>query len=73
MKEYIGKCCDIYVGNTLVNSGACLYVDESINNPKGGNKGLRYDELIADLIATVQSQNERLKSLEASMKLDEKE
>ncbi len=31
-----------------------------------GNKtcGLRYEELIADLIATVQSQNERIKQLE---------
>lgn len=32
----------------------------------GGNerKGIRYEELIADLIATVQSQNERIKKLE---------
>ena len=29
-KEYIGKCCDIYVGNTLVNVGVCLYMDDSI-------------------------------------------
>ena len=30
-------------------------------------KGLRYEELIADLIATVQSQNERIKALESQI------
>ena len=29
-----------------------------------GHKGIRYDELIADLVAVVQSQNERIKKLE---------
>lgn len=36
-----------------------LYIEQS-----NGEKGLRYDELISDLIATVQSQNERIKELE---------
>jgi hypothetical protein len=39
-----------------------LFVDSNVNID--GNKGLRYEELIADLIATVQSQNERIKILE---------
>lgn len=39
-----------------------LYVEE-----KDGDKGLRYDELISDLIATVQSQNERIKKLESQI------
>ena len=30
MREYIGKCFDIYAKNTLVDSGVCLYVDELI-------------------------------------------
>ena len=30
MREYIGKCFDIYAKNTLVDSGVCLYVDDSI-------------------------------------------
>ena len=30
MREYIGKCFDIYVGNTLIDTGVCLYIDESI-------------------------------------------
>lgn len=36
-----------------------LYIEQS-----NGEKGLRYDELISDLIATVQSQNKRIKELE---------
>ena len=56
-----------------------LYVDKSISNKNwesiddNGKKrltaklGLRYDELIADLIATVQSQNERIIHLEKSI------
>lgn len=34
------------------------------NAEEEGNKGLRYEELIADLIATVQSQNKRILKLE---------
>jgi hypothetical protein len=39
-----------------------LYVDS--NPEEEGNKALRYEELIADLVATVQTQNERIKQLE---------
>lgn len=48
---------------TLLESDSALYVENIDTN---GNKtcGLRYEELIADLIATVQSQNERIKQLE---------
>lgn len=45
-----------------------LYVDTSIKNDdsseKDSFKALRYEELIADLVATVQSQNERISLLE---------
>lgn len=44
-----------------------LYVDTSITNDsteKDSFKALRYEELIADLVATVQSQNERITFLE---------
>ncbi len=37
-----------------------LYIEKS-----NGEKGLRYDELISDLVATVQSQNDRIKELES--------
>ncbi len=39
-----------------------VYVDS--NPEKEGNKSLRYEELIADLVATVQSQNKRIEELE---------
>ena len=42
-----------------------LYVDE--NPDVLGNKGLRDVELIADLVATVQSQNERISNLERQL------
>lgn len=45
-----------------------LYVDTSIKNDdsseKDSFKALRYEELIADLVATIQSQNERISLLE---------
>lgn len=44
-----------------------VYVDTSITNDSGKKesfKALRYEELIADLVATVQSQNERISLLE---------
>lgn len=42
-----------------------VYCDTNINTGQKGGKAIRYDELIADLIATVQSQNKRLLRLEA--------
>lgn len=41
-----------------------VYCDANIGTGKKGGKALRYEELIADLVATVQSQNERIKELE---------
>lgn len=41
-----------------------LYVDKNLETGESGGKALRYEELIADLVATVQSQNERIKELE---------
>ena len=35
-----------------------------IDSEETGEKGVRYEELLADLIATVQTQNERIKQLE---------
>jgi hypothetical protein len=45
-----------------------LYVD------RGGEdgKGLRYEELIADLVCVVQEQNKRIKSLEDKIEADNK-
>lgn len=49
-----------------------LYVDTHINGNFSLDEedflALRYEELIADLIATVQSQNERIKVLESALK-----
>ena len=39
-----------------------LYVD--YNPEEAGNKALRYEELIADLVATIQQQNKRITQLE---------
>lgn len=41
-----------------------VYCDANIETGKKGGKAIRYEELIADLVATVQSQNERIKELE---------
>lgn len=41
-----------------------VYCDANIDTGEKGGKALRYEELIADLVATVQSQNERIKELE---------
>lgn len=41
-----------------------VYCDANIDTGKKGGKAIRYEELIADLVATVQSQNERIKELE---------
>lgn len=41
-----------------------VYCDANIDTGKNGGKAIRYEELIADLVATVQSQNERIKELE---------
>ncbi len=50
-----------------------LYVDRGLSGATESNgndcsKGLRYEELIADLIATVQSQNNRIKNLEEKLR-----
>ena len=37
---------------------------ELVSTPEEGYKSLSYTELIADMIATIQSQNERIKALE---------
>lgn len=52
------------VKESLGEEDNAVYVEQ-----KDGTKGLRYEELIADLIATVQTQNERIAYLEG--KLDE--
>ncbi len=51
---------------TLLESDSALYVE---NIDANGNKtcGLRYEELIADLIVTIQSQNERICKLEEAV------
>lgn len=41
-----------------------VYCDAKIGTGEKGGKAIRYEELIADLVATVQSQNERIKELE---------
>ena len=44
-----------------------LYVDKNIETGESGGKALRYEELIADLVATLQSQNERIAELEKKL------
>lgn len=41
-----------------------VYCDAKIGTGEKGGKAIRYEELIADLVATVQSQNERISELE---------
>lgn len=41
-----------------------VYCDANIDTGENGGKAIRYEELIADLVATVQSQNKRIKELE---------
>lgn len=41
-----------------------VYCDANIDTGENGGKAIRYEELIADLVATVQSQNDRIKELE---------
>ena len=41
-----------------------VYVDRSLKDKEKGGKALRYEELIADIIVTLQSQNVRLRRLE---------
>ena len=57
------------VKESMKNEDWGLYVDTSLNNDNFDNyKALRYEELIADLIATVQLQNERILNLERTVK-----
>lgn len=44
-----------------------VYCDANIDTGENGGKAIRYEELIADLVATVQSQNERIKELEKKL------
>ena len=44
-----------------------VYCDANIDTGKNGSKAIRYEELIADLVATVQSQNERIAELEKKL------
>lgn len=41
-----------------------VYCDANIETEENGGKAIRYEELIADLVATVQSQNKRIAELE---------
>lgn len=44
-----------------------VYCDANIDTGEKGGKAIRYEELIADLVATVQSQNERIAELEKKL------
>lgn len=44
-----------------------VYCDANIDTGENGGKAIRYEELIADLVATVQSQNERISKLEKKL------
>lgn len=44
-----------------------VYCDANIDTGEKGGKAIRYEELIADLVATVQSQNERISELEKKL------
>ena len=44
-----------------------VYCDANIKTGKNGGKAIRYEELIADLVATVQSQNERIAEVEKKL------
>lgn len=44
-----------------------VYCDSNIKTGEKGGKAIRYEELIADLVATVQSQNERIAELEKKL------
>lgn len=44
-----------------------VYCDANIDTGENGGKAIRYEELIADLVATVQSQNERISELEKKL------
>lgn len=44
-----------------------VYCDANIDTGENGGKAIRYEELIADLVATVQSQNERIAELEKKL------
>lgn len=52
------------VKEALGEEDNAVYVEQ-----KDGSKGLRYEELLADLIATIQMQNERIKALEEKIVL----
>lgn len=61
------------VKEAMGNNDWGVYVDTSINNNSDDNqnekkyKAIRYEEIIADLVATVQSQNERISLLEQEL------
>ena len=66
MKEYIGKCFDVYDEGTLVDIGVCLYVDDSIMAIKSaiGKGRMAYSLEAHDVVL---NENEEL------MKYDSKE
>ena len=59
------------VKDAMGNDDWGLYVDGYHDTGESGGKGLRYDELIADLIATVQLQNQRIEELEQKINVIE--
>lgn len=66
MREYIGKCFDVYDEGTLVDIGVCLYVDDSIMAIKSvtGKGRMAYSLEAHDVVL---NENEEL------MKYDSKE
>ena len=53
------------VKESLGNDDWGVYVDQSLEEDSESNlKGLRYAEFIADMVATIQLQNKRIKELE---------
>lgn len=54
------------VKESMGNEDWGVYIDSKPQEK--GHKGIRYEELISDLIATVQSQNERISELEKKLK-----
>ncbi len=54
------------VKEAMNNEDWGVYVDRMPG--KNGGKGIRYEELIADMVATIQTQNERILQLEEKLK-----
>lgn len=52
------------VKESMSNKDWGVYIDPKINGDKAEYKALRYEEIIADLVKVVQSQNKRIEKLE---------